>query len=466
MTDVRINEPATRERGSLRQFIDRDFGRLPPRAQAIVDGEIKAAEVIVAGLLIAIALFFGLLYFLSPKALDSTAAPFRPVPVVGGLFFLSGVVRLWLARAGRMRGPATFIFTIVDFALLYGLVWSFHIQYQQPPAFYLKAPTFLLVFLFIALRALRLEPWAIVGAGIVAAIGWIMMAAYALTMTPGMPVTRDFVTYMTSNTVLIGAEVEKVVVILIFTTVLTLAIVRGRRQLVTAAVGRVAKEDLSRFFDPEIAARITRSGRLEPGHGELVDAAVLFADIRGFTRFAATQQPDDVMRLLVDYQRRMGAVIAAHGGAIDKFLGDGILATFGCARATRTPAADALNALEALLTEAARFKADVQARGGPVLDVGFGVAAGKLLFGTVGDDDRLEFTVIGEPVNLAAKLEKHNKQLKARATVDRATLDLAVQQGFPDVARFVPRADERIEGVARAIDLVYRPVAGEQGAHG
>jgi adenylate cyclase len=185
--------------------------------------------------------------------------------------------------------------------------------------------------------------------------------------------------------------------------------------------------------------------------------AVLMSDIRGFTRLAATLPPDEVMRLLVDYARRMSMVIAIHGGSIDKFLGDGILATFGCARDTETPAADALNALAALLDEAAAFKADLVAQGRVPLDIGFGVVAGQVLFGTVGDKDRLEFTVIGEPVNLAAKLEKHNKQLRARATLDAATMDLAVVQGFAGAASFRRRPGEKVDGIATPLDLVYRP---------
>jgi adenylate cyclase len=371
------------------------------------------------------------------------------------VLFLSGLVRLWLARAGRMRGPAIFVFTILDFGLLYGLIWSFHIQYAQPPAFYLKAPTFLLVFLFISVRALRFEPWAIVTAGLTAAIGWMLMTIYVL-VSPGRMITRDFVTYITSNAVLVGAEVEKVVAILLVTGVLTLAIVRGRRQLVKAAFSSTATQDLSRFFDPDVAHRITRAEQLEPGRGEMRRCAVLMADIRGFTRLAAALPPDEVMRLLVDYARRMSMVIAAHGGSIDKFLGDGILATFGCARDTETPAADALNAVLALVDEAAQFKADLAGEGRTPLDIGFGVVAGTVLFGTVGDQDRLEFTVIGEPVNLAAKLEKHNKQLGACVTIDAATLEQAVSEGFAGADSFVRRDGATVEGVAVPLDLVYR----------
>src|SRR5690606_19808386 len=225
------------------------FGRLPERAQRIVDGETREAEVLSAWLVVAIAVFFNVLYAVSPKALDAMGA-FRPVPVVGGIFLVLGLVRVALARRGRMRGWLVPAFTVVDFGLLYGLIWSFHLQYQQPAAFYLKAPTFLLVFLFIAIRALRFEPRLVIFAGCVAAAGWVGMTAYALHAGDADgdgPVTRDFVTYMTSSSILVGAELEKIGAIPLCTGVLATVIARGRPQLLTAGLGLPATPELSGF---------------------------------------------------------------------------------------------------------------------------------------------------------------------------------------------------------------------------
>lgn len=443
------------------------FGRLPERAQRIVDGETREAEVLSAWLVVAIAVFFNVLYDVSPKALDAIGA-FRPVPVVGGIFLALGLVRVALARRGRMRGWLVPAFTVIDFALLYGLIWSFHLQYQQPAAFYLKAPTFLLVFLFIAIRALRFEPRLVIFAGVVAAVGWAGMTAYAFDAAgadvDASAVTRDFVTYMTSNSILLGAEVEKIVAILLFTGVLAIAIARGRRQLLTAALGLSATAELSRFFDPTIARRITSGDALAPGRGEMLEAAVLVADIRGFTRFVVDHPPDEVMRLLIAYQQRMGAIIASHGGAIDKFLGDGILATFGCTGVSPTPTADALRAVLALADEAARFSHAFAAAGGRKVDVGFAVVSGRVLFGTVGNDGRLEYTVIGEPVNLAAKLEKHNKIGGTRAVTDAVTLARAEAEGFAAAAAFRLVPGVAVEGVAGPVDLAVMDRAAAEGS--
>jgi adenylate cyclase len=442
-------------RGDDVSIFARHSDDLPPRVARLVAAETRKADVLAAWVVLTITGFLGILYLVSPKALGALMNEIKPVPIVVALFIIASLVRLWMARAGYTKRRVTFAFILIDFSLFYGLIWSFHLQYHQPATFYLKAPTFLFVFLFIAVRALRLEPWSVVAAGLTAAVGWAGMAAYAALSTPGMPVTRDFVTYLTSNMILVGAEVEKIVAILLVTLVLTLAIRRARRQLLAAAQGRTAQEDLSRFFPPEVAARIASGEeQLTPGRGESKHAAVLVCDLRGFTAFAATHPPADVMRVLVDYQRRIGAIIASHGGAIDKFLGDGILATFGCARPSETVEADAMRAGLAVADEGARFIASLNGMG--PTGIGVAVTAGNVLFGTVGDAERLEFTVIGEPVNLATKLEKHNKRLGAAFSTDGDTYAQALLQGF-DTQTLLARADNQsVEGSATQLNLVYK----------
>jgi adenylate cyclase len=404
--------------------------RLPPRVQAVVDTELQRADIHGAWVVFGIATFLGALYLVAPKARDVMIGV-APVPIVAGLFLILSLVRLRMAYRAPLSRAAQVVFILTDFVLLYGLIWSFHLQYDQPAAFYLKAPTFLFVFLLIAVRALRFEPGGVVTSGIAAALGWAAMVAYALQNTPAPTVTRDFIAYLTDNLVLVGAEVEKIVAILLVTGVLTLALVRGRNQLVLAASETTARDDLSRFFAPEVAARITGNDEvLKPGYGEVRRGAILISDIRNFTSLASQRPAGEVMALLVEYQRRVSRVVADHGGAIDKFLGDGILATFGCARPSTRPAADALRTLMALLHTGEQLAREVEKAGGHSLRIGFAVTGGDILCGTVGEESRLEFTVIGDTVNRAAKLEKANKILGTVALADQTLLDAAEREGF------------------------------------
>jgi adenylate cyclase len=160
------------------------------------------------------------------------------------------------------------------------------------------------------------------------------------------------------------------------------------------------------------------------------------------------------MALLSEYQSRVVAAVTGHGGSIDKFMGDGILASFGATRPSASFAADALRALDALLASTAAWVEERCARGAPAPQVGAAVATGPVMFGTIGDASRLEYTVIGEPVNLAAKLEKHTKAEGVRALCPARTYELARDQGY--LADRPHRAAVRraVAGVEEQLDLV------------
>ena len=159
------------------------------------------------------------------------------------------------------------------------------------------------------------------------------------------------------------------------------------------------------------------------------------------------------MRLLSDYQARMVRVIRAEGGSVDKFMGDGILASFGATTPSAVYAADAVRALEGVVTAAAAWAEARRAAGEEPLAVGAALAAGSIMFGTVGDAERLEYTVIGEPVNLAAKLEKHSKAERATAVVPVAVLELAAAPGQIFTQPWQRRPARQVEGLAAPIDL-------------
>lgn len=428
--------------------------RMPPRAEAIVAREHRRAEWRIAMIQSAIVLFFGTLYFLAPKA-GGSMSDLRPVPVA--------IAAMTLAIAGRVLVtrvfdplPRLLVFTgiTLDIAVVIGLVWSFHLQYGQPPAFYLKAPTQLYLFMVIALHGLSLEPLRVAFAGLVAALGWLFLTLYALDAGGMEIITRDFVAYMSGPRVLVGAEVDRIIAILAFAAVLSLVIASARAQMLMAALGVSAANELSRFFAAGLADRIAGAeSEARAGMAAMKDGAVLTVDIRGFTRLAAETPPEDMLQLLSGFQERVVKAIRQQGGAIDKFLGDGALATFGCVQDSATPAADALRAALALERSVALWNEVRTAGGLPPVLIGAAVAAGPLLFGTVGFGDRLEFTVIGDPANRSAKLEKHNKVLHSSVVTDGQTFALAQRQGFEAVPR-ARHTGEQVAGIDAAVDVV------------
>lgn len=446
----------------------------PARVLARIQAQQERSEILVSVAQLLAALFFAALYHAAPMAQGSL----QDVDIIKGVDLIDGIlaiyatltlIRLGLALGHLLRPWMLYASVVLDMALLMAVIWSFHLKYGQPPGFYLKAPTFAYVFIFIALRALRFEARFVLFAGAMAVVGWLVLVAFAAGASEmwgygvGRPSgcaahpcrTRDYVEYVRTDFILYGAEIDRVVTIVVVTLVLALAIARARRLLIRAATEQVAALDLSRFLAPEVAERIRRSEMaIAPGEGELRDVAILTTDLRGFTRLSTTMAPDAVMRLLQEYQGRVCPAILAAGGSIDKFLGDGILSSFGATGPREAYAADALRAADAVLAAIAGWNAEREAGGQPAVRVGLAIASGRVVFGAVGDGDRLEYTVIGDAVNLAAKLEKHTKEEGVRALTDQATYDLGLAQGYVAPAPHERRAGRRIGGVTAPLDLV------------
>jgi adenylate cyclase len=428
---------------------------LPERVRRTIQEQGDATERLIGWVQFAVVLTFATLYAIAPKTFPVEQA-FQPVPWAIGAYMAFTLIRLALAYRISLPGWFLLLSVVIDMALLFGLIWSFHIQYMQPASFYLKSPTLLYVFIFIALRALRFEARFVFAAGLTAALGWAAMVAYVISIDPNdNMITRNYVEYMTSNSILIGAEFDKIVSILVVSAILGAALIRGRALLVRSVAEGAAAQELSRFFAPEIAQRIRGSDReIAAGSGEFREAAIVNFDMRGFTRLAETASPDRVMGLLADYQHHIVPVIQAHGGSIDKFLGDGIMATFGAVQPSDTYAADSLRAVIEAIGEARRWQDELRGRGEACPEVNAAIASGRVVFGAVGDETRLEYTVIGDPVNLSAKLEQHNKHLGTRAICDVATYERALTQGYtPDgVQRQI--AASPVAGVGHPVDVV------------
>lgn len=428
---------------------------LPARVRRQIDAAQDQSEILIGWLQLGVVIVFGVLYALSPKtALD--VGGIQPALVALAIYALFTVMRLAVAYRGRMPPWLIAMSAVADMALLLGLIWSFHIQYEQPPSFYLKIPTLLYVFIFIALRALRFDALYVLFAGFAAAIGWAAMVAYAVHADEGlMMVTQDYVYYMTNNAILIGAEFDKIISILMVTAVLAVAIARARRLLEQSVADAMAAEDISRFLAPEVVSRVTAAEtKVMAGEGEAREAAVLFLDIRSFTHLTNRMEPQAVIDLLTEYQARFTPVIREHGGVIDKFMGDGIMASFGAAAINSNYARDGLQALEACILEAEAWTADRRASGRAPIKVVGAVGGGRVIYGAVGDADRLEMTVIGDAVNLAAKLEKHTRVAEAVALAPADLFDVAVAQGFEPKRPPRRLIGEHVEGVAEPFDLI------------
>jgi adenylate cyclase len=179
-----------------------------------------------------------------------------------------------------------------------------------------------------------------------------------------------------------------------------------------------------------------------------------FFDIRGFSAMSDQLDTPGLVQLLSDYQSRLVPIVQDNGGVIDKFLGDGVMATFGAVVPSRTYACDALRSIEAVIEAVDAWNATRATSGAPPVQVNASAASGHLVFAAVGDERRLEYTVIGDTVNLAAKLEKHTKAKVARGVVTTDIHALALAQGFAPRHIYQRRTGRKAEGVGKPLDLM------------
>lgn len=431
---------------------------LPVRIRAIIDAQDRAAEHVIVAVQLVIGLILLVLFLVSPRPDDMTVTMLSPVPVALALYLSFSLLRLTLAARSRLPEWFVAVSIISDIGLLYALIWSFHLQYSQPSAFSLKAPAIAYAFVFIALRALRFNPRYVLAAGLSAAAGWAIVTLAAVTTSGAGAVTHSFVAYLTGHQILIGAEVEKIFALLLATGILALGVRRAQVTLVTAVREEAAGKEIRRFLSRGLGDAIAGSETvIDAGTAIERNAAIMMLDIRGFTKFAAKVPPREVVKMLTGFHARVIPIIRGNNGVIDKFLGDGVMATFGAINASETAAADALRALDRVLIEVHLWLDEQKVLGlSDLLFVNGAVTAGPVVFAAVGNEDRLEYTVIGEAVNLAAKLEKHNKFEGTVALFPAATHALAQTQGYVNADVPLTRAKATVAGVAGTIDLLAR----------
>lgn len=162
--------------------------------------------------------------------------------------------------------------------------------------------------------------------------------------------------------------------------------------------------NFERFFTPMLAARIAASPESLRLGGERRDVAVLFSDIRGFTTLAAHLSPVETARLLTEYFSEMAECVFRHGGTLDKFVGDEVMAQWGAPLSEPDDADRALAAACDMLAALQRLNAHWLSQGRPRLQVGIGINYGEAFAGYLGSERRLEYTVIGDTVNTAKRL--------------------------------------------------------------
>ena len=184
--------------------------------------------------------------------------------------------------------------------------------------------------------------------------------------------------------------------------------------------------------------------------GEEREVTVLFSDLRGFTTFSESRSPTEIVAILNDYFTRMSAAIEKHHGVVDKYIGDGIMALFGAPVGYDDDAGNALAAALAMQEALEEFNRDLASRGIPSIRMGIGIATAMVVAGNLGSPNRLNYTVVGDGVNLAARLEGLCKPdalnatiIAAESTIQRAKRKFNVK----------PLGTTPVRGKAQAVEV-------------
>ncbi len=212
---------------------------------------------------------------------------------------------------------------------------------------------------------------------------------------------------------------------------------------------QMRRNRLRRFFSPTIAMVLENSA--DPSRASTHEVTVLFADLRGFTALSGRLTEGEVVEMLNEFQTRMAACVFGHRGTLDKFMGDGLMAYFGAPLEQPDHADRALACACAMQEALAAMNADFElARANP-LGMGIGLHTGRVTLGAIGPPDRRDYTIIGEVVNIASRIESATKDLESPVLVSRRTVER-----LSDPVRVTLVAEIPLRGVQHPLGL-YRP---------
>jgi len=387
----------------------------------------------------------------------------------------TGAAAGWVARWRHFRPWMLYALATIDHLLVGSGIFT-HIQVGQevlPAPVLLRTEWFAVFFLFIAASALAYLPGLVLWNGAMASAVWLAGALWILdqpgtiAMEPlllGVTTASRFLEiYLDPMVVNRLAVASQILLLLLVSATLALAVRRAR----ILAISQVALErerlNLSRYFAPDVADRLAakQSPLAQPQQRTI---AVLFADLAGFTRLCENADPQTVIDLLSGFRERMERAVFRHGGIVDKYIGDCVMAGFGVLDSRGDEAGSALACARAMLGEIDDWNRERTDAGLPPLALGIGVHLGPVVVGDIGSARRVEFTLVGDTVNVASRLMSLSRTLGAALVVSDTVADAAAAMAGPDVLAEFRRADSvTLRGRDGAVVVWYLSLAAGDG---
>jgi len=390
-----------------------------------------------------------------------------------GALLLLGIVSLVLVRTGAYAPWMALALTTGDVVIVVLTVAATLHDNRLGANWIVIAPALWAAPLILAVGALRYRPgvqlWAtgvmIAGLGLVAVAfhGSIFLPASDATPFAANPMALDFLS-LPSNLV-------RAVMLVLTGATTALVMLRARRLLHRAVTEASERANLARFLPAEIAPLMEGSNLEIWRRGRRQEITAVFVDLRGSTALAEHMDPARLSVFFSSFRRRVMKAAQIHGGVVDKFMGDGALLIFGIPQPEPDDARRAILCAREIIQLVDRWNAK---RGfDPPVRVGIGLHTGEAFCGVLGAHERLEFTVLGDVVNVAARVEQMTKRFGTSLVATEATVARAGEAGgWQEVGREAPRGRSGTVRMLVPSDLVptnpheQRSGAEGGGAHG
>lgn len=394
----------------------------------------------------------GILYILASlflgtgTYLETVVTPFVMIFYI----LLAAVMIYFLPKSNRILlfNLIGILLDVVLLAAISAMLYEVMNPEVTPFSFILKSDIFPISILFLLFHMISFLPRVIFISGAVLLFFNLTLLYLSLVISPH-GVTADFSEAFTSYKVNIDFEMGKIFTFVFIAATIYFINRRMRKTLYASAAAEVASVQLRRYFSPDIADKIisNKSEILELGGSEHY-AAILFSDIENFTALSESLEPQEVLNFLSQYHEKMLKVIFENHGSLDKFIGDAIMATFGVPHPLQNDAMNAVNTALAMNEALDELNSDRQQRGEFCIKHRIGIHYGKVLAGNIGSRQQLEYTVIGDTVNTANRIEQACKQFKKTILLSH---DVVLKAG--DSFRFEPLGDVEVKGKNKPISV-------------
>jgi adenylate cyclase len=354
------------------------------------------------------------------------------------LFVIIGIAQLRAARVGQSRMELALICTDLTLLMLTLTVPNPFAGAAWPTAFQFRFDGFIYFFVFLASATLAYSWRTVQTIGVWVAMIWLAGVGGVVLFGTTYPELSVRVRQALSgyervfdaldpNSVGFTSRIQEITVFAIVASILALKSRRTSQLLMRQADIAAERANLSRYFPPSMVDELAH--RDEPMGGvRSQEVAVLFADIVGFTRYAEASTPDDVISLLRGFHAALEEVVFSHRGTLDKYMGDGLMASFGTPNPSPDDAANAVAAAFAMQDSVARLNADRTGKGLQPIRLSVGVHFGSVILGDIGNFRRMEFAMLGDTVNVASRLEAATRSLSCGIVVSRSVMD-AISDG-------------------------------------